>query len=185
MVHKALVQPNHDGMPSETRCWRRICSTRRLARTERMMVRWMCGVSLKNRLSSEELNGRLGVDGVANIVRRCIMRCFGHLKRKGSDFLADALRLRDKEHRHEQNDMRWVCHTVTHDLRSSVFAVAPPGEWAHELGLYTLFTSQATVTNTIKQTTLHWCHLPLTAIVIMSLKGDVGLYWYANTRPSW
>jgi len=79
----------------------------RLERTECMMVRWMCGVrlSLKYRMSSEELNGRLGVDGVANIVRRCIMRCFGHLKRKGSDFLADALGLRDKEQGHEQKDM--------------------------------------------------------------------------------
>ena len=31
----------------------------RLERTERMMVRWLCGVSLKNRISSEELKGRL------------------------------------------------------------------------------------------------------------------------------
>jgi len=33
-----------------------------LERTERMIIRWMCGVSLKNRTSSEELNGRLGVE---------------------------------------------------------------------------------------------------------------------------
>ena len=30
----------------------------RLERTERMMVRWMCGARLKNRISSEELNGQ-------------------------------------------------------------------------------------------------------------------------------
>jgi hypothetical protein len=36
---------------------------RRLERTEHMMVRWMCGVSLKNRIESEELNKRLGVVG--------------------------------------------------------------------------------------------------------------------------
>jgi len=57
----------------------------RLERTERMMVRWMCGVSLKNRISSEELNGRLGVEGVADVVRRGRLRWFGHLERKGSD----------------------------------------------------------------------------------------------------
>ena len=42
----------------------------RLERRERMMVRWMCGVSLKDRISSVELNERLGVEGVADIVRR-------------------------------------------------------------------------------------------------------------------
>ena len=31
-----------------------------LERTERMMVAWMCGVCLKNRISSEELNGGWG-----------------------------------------------------------------------------------------------------------------------------
>ena len=30
-------------------------------RTERTMVRWMCGVRFKNRASSEELNSRLGI----------------------------------------------------------------------------------------------------------------------------
>ena len=41
----------------------------RLERTKRMMVRWMCGVSLKNRISSDELNTRLGVEAVSEIVR--------------------------------------------------------------------------------------------------------------------
>jgi hypothetical protein len=35
---------------------------RRLVRTERAMVRWMCGVSLKDRKSSDKLLGRLGVE---------------------------------------------------------------------------------------------------------------------------
>jgi hypothetical protein len=37
---------------------------------ERMMVRWMCGVSLKNSIASEELNRnrRLSVDGIAHVV---------------------------------------------------------------------------------------------------------------------
>src|SRR5260221_433675 len=33
---------------------------RRLERAERMMVRWMCGVTLKDRKTNEELLGRLG-----------------------------------------------------------------------------------------------------------------------------
>jgi len=52
-----------------------------------MMVRWICGVglSLKNRISSDKLYRRLGVENVADVVRRGQLRWFGHLERKGSD----------------------------------------------------------------------------------------------------
>ena len=53
----------------------------RMERTERMMIRWMCGVSLKNRISSAELYGRLGVEEVADVMRRGRLRWFGHLER--------------------------------------------------------------------------------------------------------
>jgi len=39
----------------------------RLESTERMMVRWMCGVHLKSRKASAELNSRLGIE--------CITEC--------------------------------------------------------------------------------------------------------------
>ena len=45
----------------------------------------MCGVSLKNRISSDELNTRLGVVAVSEIVRRGRLGWYGHLERKGSD----------------------------------------------------------------------------------------------------
>jgi len=49
-------------------------------------------VSLKNRITSEELNGLLGVEAVADIVRRGELRWFGHLERKGSDDWVSACR---------------------------------------------------------------------------------------------
>jgi len=64
----------------------------RLERTERLIVRWTCGVSLKNRMSSEDLNRRLGVVGVAEIVRRGCLRCFGHLERKDRNDWVSACR---------------------------------------------------------------------------------------------
>ena len=64
----------------------------RLERTERMMVRWMCGVRLKNRISSEELNGRLGIVKIMEIVRQGRLRWFGHLERKGNDDWVSACR---------------------------------------------------------------------------------------------
>jgi hypothetical protein len=54
----------------------------RLERAERAMVRWMCGVTLRDRNKSDELRVRLGVEGVADIVRRSRLRWFGHLERK-------------------------------------------------------------------------------------------------------
>ena len=42
---------------------------RSLERAERMMVRWMCGVSLKDRKRSEVLYSLLGVQSVAKVVR--------------------------------------------------------------------------------------------------------------------
>ncbi len=43
---------------------------RRLERTERAMVRKMCGVKLAERISSEVLRGRLGIESVLDVVRR-------------------------------------------------------------------------------------------------------------------
>ena len=56
-----------------------------LEQTERMMVSWMCSASLKNRVSSEELNRRLDIVGVADVVRHGRLRWFGHLERKGGN----------------------------------------------------------------------------------------------------
>ena len=41
-----------------------------LERTERMMVRWMCGVWLKDRKRSVDLYSLLGVHSMAEVVRR-------------------------------------------------------------------------------------------------------------------
>ena len=56
-----------------------------LERTERMMVRWMCGVSLKDRRRSENLCNLLGINCVADVVRRGRLRWFRHLERKSVD----------------------------------------------------------------------------------------------------
>ena len=43
-----------------------------------MMVRWMCGVSLKDRKRSVDLYSHLGVESVAEVVRHGRLRWFGH-----------------------------------------------------------------------------------------------------------
>ena len=39
-----------------------------MSRAEMRMVRWMCGVKLKDRLPSKELKERLGVDDIALVL---------------------------------------------------------------------------------------------------------------------
>ena len=45
----------------------RVEEIRRLERAERMMIRWMCGVTLKDRCKSRELRKRLDIDDVADM----------------------------------------------------------------------------------------------------------------------
>jgi hypothetical protein len=58
----------------------------RLVRTERAMVRWMCGVKLTDRRSHDELCCRLGIEcGVADVVTRGRLRWYGHVERMTSE----------------------------------------------------------------------------------------------------
>src|SRR6266516_4133268 len=50
----------------------------RLVRTENNMTRWMSGVTLKDRRTSEELRHGLGSEGVDSVVSRGRLRWFGH-----------------------------------------------------------------------------------------------------------
>ena len=57
----------------------------RLERAERIMVRHMCGVTLNDRKSCEKLSQRLGKYSVSDVLRRNILRWFGHVKRKNDE----------------------------------------------------------------------------------------------------
>ena len=59
---------------------------------ERMMVRWMCGVSLKDRKHSVDLYSLLGVESVAEVVRRGRLWWFGHVECKNGDDWVSACR---------------------------------------------------------------------------------------------
>ena len=64
----------------------------RMERAEMSMVRWMCGVSLKDRIRNEDLRDRLGIRGVGEMVEVGRLRWFGHLERKDMDDMVSACR---------------------------------------------------------------------------------------------
>jgi len=57
----------------------------RLQRPELMIFRWMCGVDLKSRTVSAELNSRLGIECITAVARWSRLQWFGHVKRKNSE----------------------------------------------------------------------------------------------------
>ena len=57
-----------------------------------MMVRWMCGVSLKDRKRSVDLYSLLSVQSVDEVVRWGRLRWFGHVERKSGDDWVSACR---------------------------------------------------------------------------------------------
>ena len=50
-----------------------------------MTVRWMCGVSLKDRKHSVDLYSLLGIQSVADVVRHGRLRWFGSLEHRSVD----------------------------------------------------------------------------------------------------
>ena len=56
-----------------------------LQRAEMRMVRWMCGIKLKDRLPSKELRDRLWVDDIALVLQQNRLHWYGHVLRKDDD----------------------------------------------------------------------------------------------------
>src|SRR5437867_1964933 len=69
---------------SETWAMKKV-DLQRLLRTKNNMVRWMSGVILKDRRTSEELKQGLGIESVNRVVSRGRLRWYGHVKRKNVD----------------------------------------------------------------------------------------------------
>ena len=87
---QCMIQGKDCVMEDKDRNWFLLLSIR--LRTERMMVRRMCGVSLKDRKCSVDLYSLLGVQSVDEVVRRGRSRWFGHVERKNGDDWVSACR---------------------------------------------------------------------------------------------
>ena len=54
-------------------------------RREMQMIRWMCGTSLKDRRTNEELRRLVGVEHITTFIRSGRLRWYGHVMRKGDE----------------------------------------------------------------------------------------------------
>jgi hypothetical protein len=58
---------------------------RKLERTETRMIRIMCGITLRDRVTNVELKRMFGIESVLDVIRRSRLRWFGHVERKFDD----------------------------------------------------------------------------------------------------
>jgi len=58
-----------------------------LQRAEMRMVRWMCGVKLKDKLPSKELRERLGIDDIALVLQQNRLCWYGYVLQKDDDWV--------------------------------------------------------------------------------------------------
>ena len=73
-------------------------------RAEMQMIRWMCGISLKDRRTNEELRRLVGVDPITTFIRSDRLRWYGHVMRKGDeDWVKKAPNVTAYK--------RWSCHS--------------------------------------------------------------------------
>ena len=49
------------------------------------MISWMCGVSLKDRRTGEELRKLVGVQPITTVIRSGRLRWYGHVMRKSNE----------------------------------------------------------------------------------------------------
>ena len=50
----------------------------RFKRAEMQMIRWMCGVFMKDQRTNEELSRLVGVDPITTVIRSGRLRWYGH-----------------------------------------------------------------------------------------------------------
>ena len=54
-------------------------------RAEMQMIRWMCGICMKDRRKNEELRRLVGVEPITTVIRSDRLRWYGHEMRKGDE----------------------------------------------------------------------------------------------------
>ena len=60
----------------------KIDDIRKMQKSEMRMLRWMVGVSLSERKSSECVRNTLAIDDIAEVMQRNRLRWFGHVERR-------------------------------------------------------------------------------------------------------
>jgi hypothetical protein len=91
----------------------------RLVKTDRKMIRCMCGISWKDKKNSVDLLKEIGLVDVKDVVRRSRLRWFGHVIRKEDNDWVKLCMSRDVEgSRHRGRPKKTWKENVEKDMKS-------------------------------------------------------------------
>ena len=83
----------HSVMMYASEIWAvRVEEEQRIGRSENVMLRWMCEVTLRDKVPTVELRRRHEIEGVVEVMKRGRLRWFGHVERKEADDCVSACR---------------------------------------------------------------------------------------------
>ena len=82
-----------------------------------MMIRWMCGTKLKDRIPSIELRARLGLEDISIIAQRRRLRWYGHVERRGDDWIKKCMSLEMEESRPQGRPKKKWLEVINADLK--------------------------------------------------------------------
>ncbi|XP_045458246.1 uncharacterized protein LOC123668558 [Melitaea cinxia] len=89
----------------ESECWAtKVTAERRVHAAEMRMLRWLCGVTRKDRIRNKNVTGSLKVASVTKKIRRSRLAWYGHVMKRDERYIGK--RMRD-ECRMTKSD-RWV-----------------------------------------------------------------------------
>jgi len=89
-----------------------------LQRAETRMVRWMCGVKLKDRFPSTELTERLDVDYTALVLQQNRLQWYGHVLRKDDNWVKKYMEYEVKGPRPRERPKRTWREVVEKDCQA-------------------------------------------------------------------
>ena len=81
------------------------------------MIRWMCGISMKDRRTNKELRRLVGVEPITTIIRSGRLRWYGHVMRKADeDMVKKCMEYRVEERRPVGRPRRTWLESVEVDI---------------------------------------------------------------------
>ena len=89
----------------------------RLGRNEMSMIRWMCGVTMRDRYPCEELRDRVGVKPIVDVMRQRRLRWFGHIESEDNSWLKKVQILAVDGHSGRGRPRKTWEHVIMEDLR--------------------------------------------------------------------
>ena len=99
-------------------CPIKVEESQRLHRNEMSMIRWMCGVTMRDRYPFEELRAWVGIKPIVDVMRQRRLRWFGHIERReDSCWLKKVQNLAVDGHSGRGRPRKTWEHVIMEDLR--------------------------------------------------------------------